>query len=272
MLTTPASGAIILSFVLLISIEVKREDTFFLKSILASKQHLIRYKFIENVLITFPILIFQGIFLRWDIILYIIIICGLITLLPFHLLRPQSKERKRSIPFIPLSLFEIKFYVEKKFWTFVLVWILLLLGGLHISLWVLGMFILCTFPIDIYTPTESREMVNYTPNFVLKKIKEGISFFLLFAVPSTLITLVFTDTNILVVVYGISALVLSVILSISKKYTSYYGVVESIPSTTSTMILVFIMLAPGGILITLSACIYYYFQAENHMKRIYAVL
>lgn len=271
-LATPATGAIILSLVLLVSIEIKREDTHFLKSIFGSKQQLIKYKIIENVLIIFPVLIFQGIFFRWDIILCIIVICGGIAFIPLNLLKSQSKERKRSIPFIPLSLFEIKFYVEKKLWTFVFVWILLFLGGLHISLWVLGMFVLCTFPIDIYTPTESREMVNYTPHFVFNKIKEGLRFFLLFATLPTLIILVFTDINIFILVYGVSALILSLILSISKKYVSYYGVNESIPSTTSTMILVFIMLAPGGILITLSACIYYYIQAENHMKRIYAIL
>jgi len=271
-LTTPNTGAILLSIVLLLAIEVKRQDTVFLKSIFETKQALIRYKFIENVLIVVPILIFQSIFLQSDIIIYIISICGFFAYIPFHLLKSQAKERKRSLDFIPLSLFEIKFHFEKKIWSMTIVWVLILLGGFHISLWVLGMFALCMVPIEIFTPIESREMLNYKPLFVLKKIKDSVLFFLLFAILPTIVTYIFIQTNILVLMYGIIAMLLSIILSISKKYATYYGVTEFASSSTSTMILIFLMLPPGGILITFSACIYYYFKAEKHMKNNYASL
>jgi len=270
-LSTSAEYAPLLALILLVSTEIKRRDTFFLKSIFQSKEHLIRYKSIENTLIVLPIIIFQSIYLNWDIILYTILICIIVSAIPFHLFKPQSEERKKSISFIPLSLFEVKFYVEKHYWTISFVLILLLLGGLHISLWILGMFILCVFPVDIFTPRESREMITYSPFFVFKKIKGNAWLFLAFTIIPSIITYIFTQTNILILLYGIIAMLLSLTLSICKKYASYYGVSDIAPSTTATMILIFLMLAPGGILITFSACIYYYFQAEKHMKKIYAI-
>lgn len=271
-LDIPTREAIFLSIVIILSIEFKRQDSTFLKSIFETQRQLIVYKFIENVFIITPILIFQCIFLQWDIIFYIIISCGILASIPFYKFKSQAKERKKSIDFIPLTLFEIKFYFEKKIWSMSFVWILLMLGGFHISLWILGMFILCMVPIDIFTPVESREMIKYESLFVLKKIRGGTLFFLLFAVLPTTITYIFAQPNILILIYGIVALLLSLTLSISKKYATYYGVTEYTSSSTSTMVLIFLMLPPGGILITFTACIYYYFKAEKHMKNNYASL
>lgn len=271
-LNTSPVWAILLSFIALISVEIKRKDTFFLKSIFDSKSELTWYKFIENVMIVFPILIFQSIFLNWEIILCIILVCLTSAILPFHLLKSHSAERKRNVSFIPLTLFEIKFYCEKNFWQLIFIWLLMVLGSLHMSLWIMAVAILCVVPLDVYTPIESREMVNYKPLFVFKKITLAVKFFLAFVAFPTILTLIFTQLNILVLVYGIFALIMSVILSVTKKYSDYYGVNEFVPSSTSTMILIFLMLAPGGILITLTASIYNYFKAEKHMKNNYALL
>lgn len=271
-LTAPAIGALFIVIILLLSVEIKREDGAFLTSIFDSKTEVFRYKFIENIMIASPVIIFQGFFLRWYIIIYTIAICGLITLLSFYLSRPKQKERKTSLSRIPLSLFEIKFYFEKNMWFIGFSWLLLSLGAFHISLWILGIFLLCTIPLDIYTPLESREMVAYRPYYIWHKMSKGIGFFLLFILLPSLITLLFSVENYLILIYGILALILSTTLAICKKYASYYGVNKKVHATTSTMILVFLMLAPGGILITFSACIYYYFRAEKHMKKIYAVI
>ncbi len=271
-LAIPAIVAPIFSLLILISIEIRRRDTFFLKSIFESKKGFIRFKFIESVLIISPILIFQGLFFKWHIVLLIISICSMNACFPFHLFNSQQKERKPDFNSIPLTLFEVKFYIEKKTWVFVLIWALLILGAIHISLWIIGMLFLCTLPVEIYSPIESREMINYRSFFVRKKILDSIIFFVLFVSLPTVVTLVFNHTNLVVLLYGIIAMFLSLILSVGKKYSSYYGVNEFVPSTTSTMILTFLMLAPGGILITLSACIYYYIRAEKHMKNIYVIL
>lgn len=271
-LSIPAIGAILLSFALLIYIEIKRGDSFFLKSIFESRQSLITYKFIENILIALPIIIFQSVFLKWDIIAYIVLICGIVPLLPFHLINSKEKERKRELNIIPLQLFEIKFYFEKQFWTVVFFGLLLLMGCVHISLWIVGILVICMLPGEIYMPLESREMLKYTPHFVAKKIKSAAFFFLLLITIPTITTYIFNTADILILLYGVIAMLLSLTLCISKKYVAFYGVTESVPSTTSTIILILLMLAPGGILITLSACIYYYIKAEKHMKNTYATI
>jgi hypothetical protein len=271
-LTAPPIGALFLIIILLLGIETKRGDRFFLTSIFDTKMELIRYKFIENIMIALPIIVFQGIFQRWDIILDTMAICSLIAFLSLYINKPKQKERKTSLTRIPLSLFEIKFYFERRMSFFIIAWLLLCLGGFHISLWILGIFIFCTITLDIYTPSESREMVVYQPHFIRHKLSKGVGFFLLFIAIPSIITLLFSTEHYLVLIYGTIALILSTTLAICKKYASYYGVNQKIHATTSTMILVLLMLAPGGILITFSACIYYYFQAEKHMKNIYAVI
>ncbi len=271
-LETPTIWAPVFAAFVLIIIEIRRKDSFFLKSIFDQEIDLMRFKFIENVLITFPILIFQSVFLNWQVIILILIVCGVMTVLPFHLIKTQENERKKDFKFLPLSIFEIKFYLEKKYWSILFIWMLLFLGAWHISLWIVGIVFLCVMPVEIYAPLESREMLSYTPNFVFQKIWRSAGFFMLAALPPSILILILNPAYALVLSYGIVALLLSLTLAISKKYVSYYGVNKSVPTTTSTVILTFIMLAPGGILITLSACIYYYIQAEKHMKNNYAII
>lgn len=271
-LSTSSLGAILLSFMILSSIEIKRKDTFFLKSIFDSRQKLIVYKLIENLIIVLPIIVFQSILFNLDIVVYIIGICAIFPFIPFHLISSKENERKRELNIIPLQLFEVKFYFERQILTVTFFWLLLLLGSIHISLWIIGILFICMLPGDIYSTLESREMLKYTPYFVGKKIKNAMVFFLLFIAIPTIITYIFNPSDILILLYGIIAMLLSLILCISKKYVSYYGVTKSVPSSVSTLILILAMLAPGIIIITFLACIYYYIKAENHMKKTYAAI
>ena len=271
-LTSPALGSVPLSIIILVIIEMKRKDNIFLKSIFEAKQKFVKYKFIENLIVVSPILIFQLIFKRLDLVAMIIVICVLIAIISFYLVKSNEIEQKKSLKSIPLSLFEIKFYFEKNKWSLVFLWILLMLGGFHFSLWILGVLFLCMLPVEIYTPQESREMLNFEISFVGKKISKAAAFFMFYTLIPTLVTFIFSQVSILIILYGIIALLLSIILAISKKYVSYFGVSDYQPSPTSTVILILLMLAPGGILITLTACIYYYLQAENHMKKLYAII
>ncbi|MDF1697786.1 MAG: hypothetical protein P1U56_18205 [Saprospiraceae bacterium] len=265
-----AYGAIELAWMILLMVEYRRNDKYFLQSIFNSKREVINYKAIENVFILFPILLFQGILLRWDIIFYLLITCIGISFFSAYIVRAQPKERKFNLQFIPLTLFEIKFFMEKYVLYFIFIFVLLALGTLHISVWLLGLFLLIGLPIEIYKPLEPREMLRYTKDFVRTKIIRGTVFFLGFISVPTLAVLLFHPNYYLLIIYGTVAMVLSTCLSISKKYTTYYGVTESIGSTYSSIVLILLLVIPGGILITLAACIYYYVKAENHMKNYYA--
>lgn len=269
-LQAPKEGAFVLVALLLFTIEIKRKDLYFLKSIFATKNQLLLYKFAENLFIICPILLFQTYFGHLQMVASLIAVNALLSLLFLGLKWQQDSSNKSSFKWIPLHLFEVKFYIEKQPWSFALIWVLLALGSVHISLWILGIFFLIMMPIDIYKQQEPREMINYSKHFVLKKIIRCIKFFLLFISIPTLITLVFLSGNILIPIYGVIALLLAIILAISKKYNTYYGVNEYNNSTTATMILTFLMVAPGGILITITAAGYYYLKAEKHMKNQYA--
>lgn len=271
-LLMPASGAVLMALVLLLSIELKRKDTYFLKSIFQTDFKLFQFKFIENIFISLPIILFQGIFQQWSIILFIIGISGIVAILSFYLTHSKKDGSKISLQKIPLSLFEVRFYFEQKLWSILLIWILLCLGGFHISLWILGIIFLSALSIDIFTLLEPGEMVQYQHQFVFHKILRNVGFFLFSIAGPTLITLLLNPSSILIIIYGLAAISLSIVLSISKKYVSFYGVLENASSTKTATIIITLMLIPGGILITLAACFYYYFKAEKHMQNIYAII
>ena len=268
----PARATLIVIPLVLLGIEFKRKDTFFLKSIFDDTKALYLYKFLENLCIVMPLLVFQAIFLRWAIVASIIGVTAIVSTAFLFIKLSRRENRKRSLEFIPLSLFEVRFYIEKRLWSMCFVFLLLCLGAFHISLWILGMVLLCTLPLDIFTHMEPREMMHYQPHFVLEKLRINIGFFLMIILLPAVLTLYFSTSFYVVVIYSIIALILCIALAIGKKYSAYFGVQPKVPSSTSTMILVFLMLAPGGILITLTACIYYYFKAEKHMKHTYAIL
>ena len=255
---------------LLFWVELRRKDIHFLKSIFQSPLDFTYFKLSENLLIVFPFILFHVYFRNWWIIAGMFTISGIMALLPIHRLQPQQMERKRELSFLPLSLFEFKFYIEKRKFAFTLLFIVMCLGAIHISLWILGAFILCMMPVDIFTPQEPNEMINYESNFLAKKIVRNAVFILGILTLPTLLTIITDPSVILILSYGILANLVALTLAISKKYASYFGVNPQNSATTSTAILTIIMLLPGGILITLGASIYYYLKAENNMKHLYA--
>ncbi|MEM9546937.1 MAG: hypothetical protein AAGA77_13235 [Bacteroidota bacterium] len=269
-LTMPSVSASWLAVVMLMLVEVKRKDTLFLLSIFNSIKEFRRYKIVENVVIVSPIIAFQLFFFQWDVIVLILGCCCAMAFLPFHRISITNAERKIDLNFIPLTRFEIKFYIEKRIGLFIFITILLFLGVVHISFWIIGMLFLFMTPVEIYTPQESREMIFYKLGYVRNKIFDALQFFLLFIIIPTLSTWIANPSNGLIILYGIIALVLSISLAISKKYSSYFGVQILSSSATSTMILTAVMLVPGGLFITLAAFIYYYLKAEKHMKNLYA--
>lgn len=269
-LEIPAKWAILAAGGLLIGIEIRRPDKFFLISVFDSYPQYWCFKFLEGILIASPILIFQSIFLRWDIVIGTLATIAVVSIIPFYRLRWNGKERKRSIHFIPLSLFETRFYFEKNWFGVLIIVLLLFLGVLHISLWILGMVFIVMLPIEIFTPHESREMIHFESGFVKNKIFKNLAFFLAVVIIPTLACALSSPSYMFVFIYVVYALILALSLAISKKYNSYYGLANYWPSSKSTMILTLLMLAPGGILITNVAAVYYYIKAENHIKSLYA--
>ena len=269
-LSLEADNVLFVVAVLLLWIELKRKDIHFLKTIFQSSSDFILFKIFENLLIVFPFFLFQLYFGNGWIIAGILVIGVAMAFLPIHRLQSQQTDKKRELSFIPLTLFEFKFYIEQRKIAFAFLFIIMCLGALHVSLWILGAFILCMIPVDVFTPQEPNEMITYESNFLAKKIVRNTAFVLSILALPTFISIIANPSNILIMTYGILAILVALTLAINKKYSGYYGVNPQNTSSTSTAILTLLMLLPGGILITASACIYFYFKAKNNMKFLYA--
>ena len=270
LLELPSLYSIALGGLIIISIELYRNDIHFLKSTLPTQVSYFIFKVLENILIISPILIFQLLYRNWFSAFMLLITSALLGLLYIPYRMNKSSEHKLDLAFIPISSFEIKFYAEKHFIILLLINLLLLTGTFHISLYILGMFLLLGIPIEIYKSSEPKEMVHYTNYFVFKKIVQSLMIaFLFISIPSILVLIV-QPGYWMIITYSYIALSASIYLSISKKYHLFYGVNDISYSSNTNLILIYILLLPGGIFITLVAAFYFYLKAENHMKNLYA--
>jgi uncharacterized membrane protein YqgA involved in biofilm formation len=122
--------------------------------------------------------------------------------------------------------------------------------------------------MEMFSPLEPIEMINWKPRFVLYKILDYFKVSLPILFVSSLLTYFRSDLSFLVFFYGISVILTAIALAISNKYSEYYGLTHKISSTLPMTIIAFFMFIPGFIIVTVGYTILKYNKAESQMKHI----
>lgn len=253
---------------IILTIDRFRSDKNFLHQVFGGKRQMGIYLSAEYLLFFSPLILYKLITGQYLITLGILgatVLFGFITTL---LSKPTNQGYKKSLKFIPLKYFELKFFVEKQRISFFVILTLLFLGVIHISLWILGIFIMMSFIIEIFATQEPIEMIKWKSGFVFHKILDYFRIALPVLIVSSLLTYLQSDLSFWVFVYGICVILTAIALAISNKYSEYYGLSDKMKSTLPMTIIAFFMLIPGFIIVTIGYTILKYNKAESQMKHI----
>lgn len=265
-----AHMSLVLGFFLLAFIDYSRPDKLFLSSIFQSYFSLVSYIWLEYVLILIPIIIYQSwigyYFFAFGIVLVALVVA---CLSPWHR-RSEFAHIKQTINWLPLHNFELRFFAEK---IGVLVYVFILFGLLsfvHFGVFVVWIVLFCLTLPEVFKWNESREMVHYQPNFVLKKIQSYmLTISKLILLPSIIAIVLFPEMWSFSI-YLIFCLFTTVFVTISFKYAMFTNLFDSSAASNVVLLLLLLMFLPGGVLITLIYATIQYIKAEKNMKLLYA--
>jgi hypothetical protein len=257
-----------LLFLLLLVVHFYRKDKQFLNSLFNYRRALILYIFIEYLLLTSPIWLFQC----WrfggtglDTLAGIGIAA---SVFPF-MFSYRIVAVKKSLDIIPLKFFEFRFFIEKNPITWLTIWLLGFTGAFHIGFYACWVFIWMMCMPEIFRYFESKEMIHWQEAFVGIKIKHYSLFLMLIITLQTLCVLFFHPDMIFIILYLLLCFLSAVILNISVKYSAYSPLRYDGMVSTITAILTLLMLLPGGIVLTLGYAIRKYIKAEQNIKSMY---
>ncbi|MFT4536606.1 MAG: hypothetical protein ACJA1A_003230 [Saprospiraceae bacterium] len=253
---------------IILTVDRIRNDKNFLNQILGGEQKMGLYLSAEYLLFFSPLILYKLISGQYLITIGVIVTTILLSFLTTLLTKPINQGYKRSFKPIPLKYFELKFFVEKQRISFFLIVLLLILGVIHISLWILGIFVLMSFIMEMFAAQEPMEMIRWRSGFVSYKIIGYFKVALPLLIVSSLLTYLRSDLSILVFVYGICVILTAIALAIANKYSEYYGLTDRVKSTLPMTIIAFFMLIPGFIIVTIGYTIIKYRKAESQMKHI----
>ncbi|MFT6336536.1 MAG: hypothetical protein ACI86M_001897 [Saprospiraceae bacterium] len=253
---------------IILTIDKFRTDTNFLNQVFGGKQQMGIYLSAEYLLFFSPLIVYKLISGQYLITLGILGITVLFSFITTLLSKTTNQGYKKSLKFIPLEYFELKFFVEKQKISFIVIISLLFLGVIHISLWILSIVLLMSFMMEMFTAQEPMEMIKWKPKFVFYKIIGYFKIALPVLIVSSLLTYLRSDLSFWVFVYGICVILAAIALAISNKYSEYYGLSDKMKSNLPMTIIAFFMLIPGFIIVTIGYTILKYNKAESQMKHL----
>ena len=267
----PAYAALIFTPIFIGAIDVKRKDKIFLKNVFSSWQQVGFYCGTEYFLHLIPLIIFQISKGNWAVSLGIAAVCFLIGLLSPYIRTIDSSGYKKNITLIPLQLFELKFFIEKNKMTVLMVLFFAFLGVIHYGFFLVGIFLFIVLLPEVFKFTEPLSMVKMEKNFTLKKIMQYLKYMLPLWLIPTILTFIFAQCPIWLILYCLFCLTVSLILSVGYKYANYSGVYSYLPSSNTISLMVLLLVIPAGVLVTFAFSIYYLLKAEKNMQSFYAV-
>jgi hypothetical protein len=208
----------LLYFSILLVFHINRKDIPFLKKIFIGNWRLLI--FLESAFI-YTLFIMANI--NYKIEKFGLLMFLAIVLLCF--LQPKSKPFPTlQWNFISNNLFELKSYIRKNTWMFILTYIILIASAYHrVSLILCGIFLL-DYLSHVYENNENKEMLEvYFKKISLKeKIHKNVFFFNALLLPTYLGFLVLNFDESLYLLYYISFMNCYFLLILTRKYKLYH--------------------------------------------------
>jgi hypothetical protein len=265
-----AYTSVLWSFLLLLFVDYVRPDKMFLSSIFQSYVSIVRYLWVEYVLILIPIIFYQcwkgHFFLGFGLFLVALIVS---CLSPYYR-RSEFTHVKQTLTWLPIHNFELRFFAEKLGILFFVFIFFGLFSFFHIGVFAVWIVLFCLMLPEVFKWNESREMVYYQPKFVLKKVQSYLlTIGKLILLPSLMVIVLFPEMWYFSI-YLIFCLCTTVFLTISYKYAMFTTVFDSSASSNVVLLLLLLMFLPGGVLITFIYATIQYVKAEKNMDLLYA--
>jgi len=270
LLKLPAYTSILFSFVVLAFIDFSREDKVFLSSVFQSYSSLVRYIWIENLILVLPVIIYQCMIKNFTFGSGIALATLLVSLFSPMFRKSELTHAKRSIPWLPMHTFELRFFGEKLGFIALGYLVFGIFSFWHIGVYAVWILLFCFTLPEVFKWNESREMVHWLPNFVMNKVINNLFVIGKLVLMPTLVAIIFHPDMWYFTAYLIFCLFTTILLSISFKYTTFTTVFEASIASNVVFLMLMLMLLPGGALITIIYAIFQYFKAEKNMNLLYA--
>lgn len=255
--------------IIIIVLDVYRKDKLFLRTIFRDHKTLLVYLAVEYTLVTMPIWLYQ-LFNNLETAFIVLMSCWLVAWLSRYFTNREHTSTKKTLKFIPISLFELKFFIERNPISWSLFWLTGVTSMIHIGIYIFWMFILLMSIPELFRYYESRDMLHWKNGFVFDKIRKYTTVFFLITLVHTLTAFFFHTDMYLVVLYLNLCLFSVIILNIVMKYAGYSPLFHAGAVSNINGILTIIMLFPGGVIITIGYSMWKYFEAEKNLKTFYA--
>lgn len=256
---------------LLVLVHYQRKDRMFLESLFKSDKHIIGLYFSEYILLQIPLFILFIVTNQWSKVLVNILIALLVALVGKYLLGDyQIKDNKRSIRFIPLQLFEMKFFFERRPLVLIILTVLGLASYFHFAFFFVFVFLFSICLPGIFNSVEDRSMINWSKNFVAKKMISNMIAMQVFLLPALLLTCLGNGDHFFWYLGGYFITLLNICMFISYKYRTYTP--DRILVASSNVLSIFILFnfLPGLFLVSLVYTGVNYIRAERNMNYYYA--
>lgn len=247
-----------------------RNDKNFLASIFQDKIQLSIYYLIENLLLVLPVLAFQIWCNHTFTALSIIGVAILMSIVATFIPEKYNTSQKTSLDWIPLQYFELKFVVESRPYTAIIISIIGLLSFVHIGFFVFWAFLLINWIIVIFLPLEPIAMLHWKNKYVAHKIITYSKLLLITTLPIIVLALIKNIDKWSLILYILFCIWNTIFMSISLKYVHYNPLHAQRMNKSIESIMMLLMLLPGGALIVFCYNIYIYISAEKNLKSYYA--
>ena len=261
----------IAAYVLLILLHNQRKDTVFLESLFQHKYEIILLYCLEYLLVQLPFVILFICTSSWMKLAVAVLSSGLVSLsAKASTALFSSSNRKSSIRFIPLSIFELKFFLER---NVILIFILVALLGLtayHFGFFFVLILLFSITIMGVFAPLEDRSMVNWSKYFVAYKLLKYTLAAQVLLLPAFCLALFSRPDLWMWFAWAYGMALLNMWMFITYKYSRYAPDRVEIGSSNALVIFVLLNFLPGTFIVSLIYTIINYVKAERNLITYYA--
>lgn len=261
----------IAAYVLLILLHNQRKDFVFLESLFQHKYEIILLYCLEYLLVQLPFVILFICTGSWMKLAVAVLSSGLVSLsAKASTALFSSSNRKSSIRFIPLSVFELKFFLER---NVLLIFILVALLGLtacHFGFFFVLILLFSITIMGVFVPVEDRSMVNWSKYFVANKLLKNTLAVQVLLLPAFCLALYGRPDLWMWYAWAYGMALLNLWMFITYKYSRYAPGRVEIGSSNALVIFVLLNFLPGTFIVSLIYTIINYVKAERNLITYYA--
>ncbi len=205
-------------------------------------------------------------FHAWPMVLLVI----WLIIVPYINIVSNQKKYNNFIKYIPASMFEWKSGVRKSFVPLVFLYVCALASSWFKILPLIILWFICVIVLSFYDENETLEVLHEyaitSKGFLHRKLKDHLTFVLLFFTPILLINIFFNIEYALIIILFMLAYCTIVAFGITSKYKHYIPSISVMKNSNFTSVIALICALPGFFIVPLVLSFFYYRNAISNLK------